>query len=73
MPIIIASVIVMGSAALSNQDIGALYPWTATFFLVNGRIQNTGYPMFLSIGFIALVSAMGLYLTFFHFKKEDLK
>ena len=72
-PIIIASVIVMGSAALSNQDMGALYPWTATFFIVNERIQNTGYPMFLSIGLITFVSVMGFLLTFFHFKKEDLK
>ena len=63
----------MGSAALSNQDMGALYPWTATFFIVNERIQNTGYPMFLSIGLITFVSVMGFLLTFFHFKKEDLK
>jgi hypothetical protein len=40
-----SAVIVMGSAALSNQEWGALYPWTATYFLVQGKIQGTGYPL----------------------------
>ena len=31
-PMIVAAVIMMGNAALCNQDIGALYPWTAIFF-----------------------------------------
>ncbi|RXY87748.1 bacitracin ABC transporter permease, partial [Salmonella sp. 3DZ2-4SM] len=64
---------VMGSVALSNQELGALYPWTATFFLIDGRIESTGYPLALAIGIIILVSAVGFFMTFHHFKKEDLK
>lgn len=30
--VIVSAVIVMVSAALCNQDFGALYPWTAAFF-----------------------------------------
>lgn len=72
-PVIASAVIVMGSAALSNQEFGALYPWTATFFLINGKMQSTGYPTSLGIAIIALVSATGFFITFNQFKKEDLK
>lgn len=70
---IASAVIVMGSAALSNHEWGALYPWTATFFLIEGRIESTGYPMVLSVAIILLVSVIGFYMTFHYFKKEDLK
>jgi len=72
-PVIASAVIVMGSAALSNQDFGALYPWTATFFLINGKMKSTGYPTSLGIVIIAIVSATGFFMTFNQFKKEDLK
>lgn len=72
-PMIAASVIVMGSAALSNQDIGALYPWTATFFMVKGRLAGTGYPIWLAISSIALTSILGFAATFIYFQKEDIK
>lgn len=72
-PVIGSAVIVMGSAALSNQDWGALYPWAATYFLVQGKIKGTGYPVLLSVVIILLVSAGGFFMTFHHFKKEDLK
>ncbi|WP_285842929.1 ABC transporter permease [Rummeliibacillus stabekisii] len=72
-PVIASAVIVMGSAALSNQDLGALYPWTATFFLIEGKLKSTGYSIPLAIGIIAFVSLIGFWLTFNHFQKEDLK
>lgn len=72
-PMIGSAVIVMGSAALCNQKVGALYPWTATFFLMKGRIPSTGYPLWLSIALICVVSLVGFILTFYRFKKEDIK
>lgn len=72
-PMIVSAVIVMGSAALSNQKIGALYPWTATFLFIEGSIQSTDYPVLLAAGIIVLVSIIGFLATFQHFKKEDLK
>lgn len=72
-PMIALAVIVMGSAALSNQEIGALYPWTATFFLMEGRVESTGYPIGLTIGIIALVSILGFVATFIYFQKEDIR
>jgi len=72
-PMIAATVVVMGSVALSNQDIGALYPWTAIFFLIKGKIVSTGYPVPLAIGIITLVSIIGFVMTFIYFNKEDVK
>ncbi len=72
-PMIGSAVIVMGSAALSNQEWGVLYPWAATYFLVQGKTESTGYPIWLSVVIIIIVSAVGFIMTFHHFKKEDLK
>ncbi|MHC1770352.1 MAG: ABC transporter permease [Flexilinea sp.] len=72
-PVIASAVIVMGSAALCNQDFGAIYPWTATFFLIKGKLASTGYPSLLAISIIVLISVIGFFATFCHFQKEDLK
>lgn len=72
-PVIASAVIVMGSVALTNQDVGALYPWTATYFLVQGKIHSTGYSVLLSVTIILLVSAVGFFLTIQYFKGEDIK
>lgn len=72
-PMIASAVIVMGSAALSNQELGALYPWTATIFLIEGKTESTGYGIPLSVFIIILVSFIGFFATFNNFKKEDLK
>ena len=72
-PVIVSAVVVMGSATLCNQKIGALYPWTASFFLINGRIQSTAYPISMALGIIGLVSFIGFYSTFRYFYREDIK
>lgn len=72
-PVIISAVIVMGSAAVTNQKIGAVYPWTAGFFIVAGRVPSSGYSMGLVLGIICIVSIMGFYSTFKYFCEEDLK
>jgi bacitracin transport system permease protein len=72
-PMIVSAVMVMGSAALSNQKFGALYPWTATYFLIGGKIESSGYPAILSIVIISVLSIAGFIATFYYFNKEDLK
>lgn len=72
-PMVISAAVVMGSAALSNQDLGALYPWTATFFLVKGSLLSKGYPISLSIIIILFLSFSGFIATFKCFYNEDLK
>ena len=72
-PMVISAAIVMGSAAISNQNLAALYPWTATFFLVKGSITSKGYPILLSIIIILFISILGFLATFKYFSNEDLK
>lgn len=72
-PMIASAVIVLGSAALCNQNWGALYPWTASVLLLQGKVESTGYPIWLSITIMMLVSGMGFAFTFLYFKREDLK
>lgn len=72
-PIIAAATIAMGNVALSNEALGALYPWTASYLLVTGRMAETGYPYLLAIGLIALVSILGFLASVIYFQKEDVK
>lgn len=72
-PVIVSAAVVMVSAALCNQKLGAIYPWTASLFLVKEKIQWTGYPLPLAIGMIGSVSLSGFIATYWYFEKEDLK
>jgi len=72
-PIIAAATIAMVNVALTNEALGALFPWTATFLFVDGRMAQTGYPYPLSIGLIALVSILGFLASVVYFKREDVK
>ena len=69
-----SAVIVMGSAALSNQEWGALYPWTATYFLVQGKTSEyrLSYTA-VCIYYYSCNQQLVFLMTFHHFKKEDLK
>lgn len=72
-PTISSAVMVLGSAALCNQKWGALYPWTATFFLMDGRVEKAGYPVVLSALIVLVTSLAGFILSFVYFDKEDVK
>lgn len=70
-PMIAASVVMMGNAALSNQNMGALYPWTAVYFWVGGKLEQTGYPVWLSAVLILAVSLTGFAAAVIYFEQED--
>lgn len=72
-PMIVSAVIVLANAALTNQKMGALCPWTATYLFMEGRIQNTGYPVLLAAGIIGVTSLAGFLAALYYFKWEDLK
>src|SRR5699024_9626754 len=62
-----------GKCRTFKSRMGSVVSVTATYFLVQGKLQSTGYPTLLSVSIIILVSAVGFLMTFHHFKKEDLK
>lgn len=71
-PMIISAIIVMGSVALCNHDVGAMYPWTASYFLLMNMVENSGYPLFVTISMIGVIAMTGFYMSIRYFKKEDL-
>ena len=72
-PVIAATAFVMANAALSNESLGALFPWTATFLMVSERFADTGYSFGLSAGLIILVSVLGFGISGWYFVNEDVK
>ena len=72
-PVIAATAFVMANAALSNEPLGALFPWTATYLLVSNRFAGTGYPFGLSASLILLVSVLGFVISAWYFVHEDVK
>ena len=73
LPVISAAAIAMGNVMLSNEDLGALYPWTSSYFLISDKIESTGYPYSIVIGLIAVVSIAGFIVSGYYFKNEDAK
>lgn len=71
-PMIISAIIVMGSVALCNHDLGAIYPWTASYFLLMNMVENSGYPLFATISVIGIIAIIGFYMSIHYFKKENL-
>ncbi len=72
-PVIAAATVLMGNAALANEALGALYPWTATLLLLNGKLTGTDYPTILPVSLIALVSILGFFASAIYFQKEDIQ
>jgi bacitracin transport system permease protein len=72
-PVIAATAFVLANAALSNEPLGALFPWTATYLLVSDCLAATGYTFGLSVGLIILVSVLGFIVSSWYFVNEDIK
>jgi bacitracin transport system permease protein len=72
-PIISAAAVAMGNVMLTNEDLGALYPWASSYFLIKGEISSTGYPYPLVISLIAIVSIFGFIASGYYFSKEDIQ
>lgn len=72
-PVIMAAATLMFNAALSNENLAALFPWSATYLFASGKIGKTGYSQSLSMFLVILTSVIGLTLCFWYIKKEDVK
>lgn len=72
-PVITSATIVMFNAALTNENIGALFPWTSIYLVASNRILETGYPVMLSVSLILFTIIVGFSLCFYYFNKEDVK
>ena len=69
---IVSAVAVLGSAALSNQEVGALYPYTINLFIIQGKLTSIGYSIMLSLLIVLVLSILGFLITYIYFEREDL-
>jgi bacitracin transport system permease protein len=72
-PLISAATIAIANVILSNSELQALFPWTATHLIVKNGFTQIEYSKVLVIGLIALVSILGLVLSIVYFQREDIK
>jgi bacitracin transport system permease protein len=72
-PVIAAATVAMGNVVIYSESLAALFPWAASYLLVRGEIAQTGYPLYLVIGLIAVVSIFGFAVSIIYFQREDIK
>ncbi|WIV13914.1 ABC transporter permease [Proteiniborus sp. MB09-C3] len=72
-PIIVASIIALGNVILTNSPIAGYFPWTATYLLLNGRIQSSGSTPGIVFTIVGLVCFISILSSILYFQKEDIK
>lgn len=72
-PVITSATLLMMNAALSNENIAALFPWSAIYLVVTNQIEKTGYKMEVAFLIIVVVSVLGMGLSLWYFGKNDVK
>lgn len=69
-PLIAIAAICLFNVVLSNSGIAGFYPWSASYFLVTGRISEKNCPKEISILIILIMSLLGIAASLHRFKKE---
>lgn len=72
-PIIAAAAMAMGNVALSNESLAALFPWSSSYLLATGQIEESGYPLSIVIGLLAATALSGVMASLIYFQKQDVK
>lgn len=71
-PFIVIASICFFNVILSNSSISRLFPWTATYLLVNRHNNNLRYTPFISLIIILLVCIISIIASIRRFLKEDI-
>lgn len=72
-PVICSAALVMFNAALSGEEMAALFPWSAVYLIASGTVAKTGYSTALSVLLLAAVSIAGAALVVWQFVTDDVK
>jgi len=70
--IILVATISMINVALSNEDLTALFPWSAVYVIASEQVIPK-YPIYLSYLAIVGVSVIGFVASIIYFKNQDVK
>lgn len=60
------------NVVLSGSPLAGFYPWTATYLLLTGRLEQLGCPSILGISIIIFVCIFGICISILRFQKEDI-
>lgn len=60
------------NVVLSGSPVAGFYPWTITYLLQTGRLEQLGCPSFLGISIIIFVCIFGICISILRFRKEDI-
>lgn len=60
------------NVVLSGSPIAGFYPWTASYLLLTGRLEQSGCPTSVGILIIFLLCLFGICYSIFRFQKNDI-
>lgn len=70
-PLVSIAVISLINVVLSSSPIAGFYPWSASYYLVVGRLSEQNCPKEISILIILMMCFLGITASFIRFQKED--
>ena len=60
------------NVVLSGSPVAGYYPWTITYLLQTGKLEQLGCPSILGISIIIFVCIFGICISILRFRKEDI-
>jgi len=60
------------NVVLSNSGVAGFYPWSASYFLVMGRLSYLGCSKEVSFLIILIMSLLGIAASLYRFRKEEI-
>ncbi|MDY4097529.1 MAG: ABC transporter permease [Lachnospiraceae bacterium] len=71
-PMIVAAVIALVNVILSNSPFSGIFPWSAVYFISNGRTREMLCPAYISLAIILLMTFISYKYCCKSFEKEDI-
>lgn len=71
-PFVIIAAVSLLNVVLSGSPFAGFYPWTITYLLQTGRLEQLGCPSILGISIIIFVCIFGICISLIRFQKEDI-
>lgn len=72
-PLIASAVMIFINIFLSNSRIAGFYPWSASYYLVNGRLSELNCPKEISMFIILVIFLLGIVASLHCFKNEEVR
>ena len=69
---IVAAVIALVNVILSNSSFAGFFPWSAAYFISNGRTREMICPVYISLAIILLMAFISYRCCCKSFEKEDI-